>query len=114
MRINFKRSGGFAALPALSRPVVIDTDDLSHEKAEEVKGMVEAARGADQPTPPAGGKSRDAYNYTVEIEDGGAKHVIQTQDGNIPATLQPLINWLSRAHDDSIRAGAGKADDAKT
>jgi hypothetical protein len=113
MRINFKRSGGFAALPALSRPVVIDTDDLSHEKAKEVKGMVEAARSLDHQAAPGESKSRDAYNYTVEIEDGGAKHVIQTQDGNVPTPLQPLINWLSAEHDKSVRESAGKADDAK-
>ncbi|MFL6229394.1 MAG: protealysin inhibitor emfourin [Pyrinomonadaceae bacterium] len=113
MRINFKRSGGFAALPALSRPVVIDTDELPHDKAQEVKGLVAAARAADHPTPGDGGQSRDAYNYTVEIEDGGAKHVIQTQDGNVPPPLQPLINWLSRAHDEAIRGGAAKTDAPK-
>jgi hypothetical protein len=114
MRINFKRSGGFAAVPGLSRPVEIDTDDLTHEKAKEVKGMVEAARSLDHhAAAPADSKSRDACNYTVEIEDGGEKHVIQTQDGNIPAPLQPLINWLSAEHNKSVRERAGKADDAK-
>jgi len=43
VRVEFKTEGGFAYLPGLSQPVIIDTDGLSPKEAGKLERLVEAA-----------------------------------------------------------------------
>ncbi len=71
MRVELRRSGGFAA-PALAAPIVLDTAGLGDQQRARVRRMVEAARDclADAPAsgtgPPVGA---DLIQYTVTISD---------------------------------------------
>ena len=51
MTITFEMSGGFAHLPALSRPVTIDTAQIEAQARTELESLVRQSRFFDQPTP---------------------------------------------------------------
>lgn len=69
MRVELRRDGGFAA-PALSRPVVVETDGLTERDAAAVEGAVQAARSclvgrpSVESAPPLGA---DLIRYTVVV-----------------------------------------------
>jgi hypothetical protein len=96
MRIQFKREGGLVALPGLSRPVTIDSDQLPEDEARELEQMVAAARvferAPDARALPAG--ARDIITYTVTVEDGGRHHTVQMSDLTQDPDLQRLLVFL--------------------
>lgn len=49
MKITFNMSGGFAYLPALSRPVIIDTAQIDPQVANQLESLVRESRFFDQP-----------------------------------------------------------------
>lgn len=93
MRIELRRTGGFAGL---TREVSLDTADLAREQATELEGM---AAEADLPAISAGRPSPsrgvDRFTYDLTVEDGEQRHQVQVGDGAIPATLKPLLDRLS-------------------
>lgn len=96
MRIQLKKEGGFAFLPGLSRPVTIDSQDLSPEDAKELETLVNQANFFQLPEvadqPPSG--AADFFRYTLTVEDGGQTHtVVFTQFNNDP-NLQALRHFL--------------------
>jgi hypothetical protein len=96
MKIEFTRSGGFAA-PAMNRQVEIDTQQLPQHKAEELKKLVEdadlrgvGATGTSNPRP-------DEFHYQIVVEDDDGQRVTaKTSDSEMPEALSPLIDWLSK------------------
>jgi hypothetical protein len=104
MRISFKRSGGFAGLPSQHQSVELDTEKLPAEKAQELQQLVEGARPFDQLSQPeSASKARDAYQYDLTIEHEGRTHSIRATDGAVPKQLQPLIRWLGKEVNESLR-----------
>lgn len=104
MRITFKRSGGFAGLPSQSQTVELDTEQLPAEKAQELQQLVEGARPFDRLSQTEGaGKARDAYQFDLTIEDAGRTHSIRATDGAVPEQLQPLIRWLGKEVNESLK-----------
>lgn len=96
MKIEFTRSGGFAA-PAMNRQVNIDTQQLPQNKAEELKKLVDEAdlasvgeTGTPNPRP-------DEFHYQIVVEnDAGQRVAAKTSDSEMPEALTPLIDWLSK------------------
>lgn len=98
MRIEFKREGGVAYFPGLSRPVVIDTDRLSPEEAEHLHSLVEASRFFDQPdqagTPKPG--AADYRQYTIHIKAGERDHTIHLVEPIADPGLRSLVQHLQK------------------
>jgi hypothetical protein len=96
MRIQYKREGGLAYFPGLSRPVRIDTGHLSKEEAQELERLVESAGFFDisPPPPPQHGGAADAFQYTITVESGGKQHTVQVSDPVENPDLQKLIDFL--------------------
>jgi hypothetical protein len=95
MRIQFRRTGGFAA-PAMNRSVTVDTQSLPAGEAQELVSLVKAAgitAGGPQPVRPAP-SAPDAFRYQLGIEDGGAHHSLEVSETQVPERLRPLIDWL--------------------
>jgi hypothetical protein len=94
--INFESGGGFAHLPGLSRPLRIDTADLSPEQADDLNGLVERARFFEQPGevggPPPG--AADLRSYTISVEDGNRTHTVRTSDALADPALRDLLEHL--------------------
>lgn len=96
MVINFESGGGFAHFPGLSRPVRIDTEELTPEQADHLKGLVERARFFEQPAevgaPPPG--AADLRSYTITVEDGDRRHKVRTSDALADPALRDLVEHL--------------------
>ena len=99
MRIEFRRAGGFAA-PAMRQSYTVDSDDISAEEAQELQRLVEQSNVVNlskikghsvtqHPRP-------DTFFYSLIIEDSEGKHVVETSDLDMPASLRPLVSWLSK------------------
>lgn len=96
MRIKFKMEGGIAFFPGLSRPLIIDSDQLSKDEARELTQLIDAARFFEQPeiinTPPPG--ARDYYKYTITAEENGQHHTIEMVDPIEDQDLARLVAYL--------------------
>ncbi|HZT41108.1 MAG TPA: protealysin inhibitor emfourin [Chthonomonadaceae bacterium] len=96
MRIQLKKEGGFAFLPGLSRPVTIDTKDLTLDEAKELERLVEEANFFQLPDvadqPPSG--AADFLRYTMTVEDGGQAHTVVFTQFNKNPNLQALRRFL--------------------
>jgi hypothetical protein len=95
MRISVERSGGFAGI---SQTHSISTDQMSAEDAKKVVDLVKGAGFFDLPavirsTEP--GADRFQYKVTVESEHG--VHTVQVDEGAVPASLQPVLNWMKNS-----------------
>lgn len=106
MRIEFKMEGGFAHFPGLSKPVVIDTDQLSQEESAMLEQLVQKARFFDLPgkvnVPRKG--AADYYQYTIAIQRGEQHHTIKLVDPIEDTNLNELIHFL-RKKSKELRSG---------
>jgi len=79
MHMQVKTEGGIAGpIPGLSKPIVLDSDTLPPQEAEEMRQLVTAAHffelPAQQPLPQRGA---DYRSYTVTIDNGERHHSVQ-------------------------------------
>ena len=95
MTITFEMSGGFAHLPALSRPVTIDTAQLEPQFRTELESLVRQSWFFDQPTylTPTKGAA-DYRTYTITVQDGSHVHTIQLTDPITDINLEQLVSRL--------------------
>jgi hypothetical protein len=95
MKIQFTRSGGYAA-PAMKQSVTVDTDDLPEAEANELESLVNQAdlpalSGQPKPQP-----QPDEFHYKISVEAEGQNQSVGVSDSNMPETLGPLVDWLSK------------------
>jgi len=96
MHIQFTTEGGIAHFPGLSKPVAIDSEQLSPEEAAELKRLVEAVHFFDLPAQvgvPAPGAA-DYRQYTITVEEGGRKHTVRLTDPVKDPDLHNLLSFL--------------------
>jgi hypothetical protein len=105
MQIEFKTEGGMAYFPGLSKPVVIDSDDLPEKEAKELQRQVAEAHFFSLPTrtgellPGAA----DYQTYTITVKDGKKRHTIHVAGATQDEGLRNLIAYL-KAKSTQIRA----------
>ena len=93
MQIHFERSGGFAGMLVTT---FVDTESLSPEEAQELRGLVDNAVFFDLPaviSPESQGADR--FQYKLSVESEGLKHTVETGEAAAPETLMPLIQKLT-------------------
>jgi hypothetical protein len=96
MKITLMASGGFAYIPALSKPVVIDTAQLDPQTCNQLESCVRDVRFFDQPArpdAPARGAA-DYRTYTITVQDGPRIHTVQVIDPIKDVNLQRLVSIL--------------------
>ena len=95
MTITFEMSGGFAQLPALNKPVTIDTAQIEAQARTELESLVRRSRFFDQPTHPTPKKGAADYRtYTITVQDGSCIHTIQLTDPIADINLDQLVSRL--------------------
>ena len=93
MQIAFERTGGIAGIRVGCE---INTDNLSPEAASEVLAFVDASNFFDLPeVQPTGGP--DQFQYKISIEKDGRSRTIESGERTMPASLYPLLKWLTAA-----------------
>ena len=99
MKVTIRESGGFA--PGLRKqPKTIESSELSEEKAAELGRLVEAARSSETEEPARPGRSRDAVNYTITVEDEGDAVELKRSDADLPQPVADLIEWIDQNRKD--------------
>lgn len=104
MRIQLRRSGGFAGLQM--PPIEVDAAQLPADKAGELEQLVAAARLFDTPAVPSGSQppqapapaspARDAFQYDLTVEDGGGSRAVRLHEGAMRPEAARLIQWLGQ------------------
>jgi hypothetical protein len=94
LRIHFERTGGFAG-PAMRRSCMVDADALPAPEAEELRSLVQSTNLA-SPPPPSASVRPDAFHYRLSIETDDHHHTLEFGDHDMPASLRPLVHWLSQ------------------
>ncbi len=90
MRIDFKRSGGFAGLMVSK---TIDTKNLNPDESKRLMDLVESSGFFDL-SPVISRTEPDMYQYNLSIDWDGRKHSIQIGESAIPPKLMPLIELI--------------------
>lgn len=90
--IRFERSGGFTGLT-----ITLDQKSLLPEVADQIRIMMEESglsampvgRKPERPVP-------DEFTYTLVFMTEEVEHTLVFAESKMPATLRPLIRYLSR------------------
>ncbi len=95
MKIDFVRTGGFAAIRLATS---IDTENLAPERAAEVEKLVSDARFYQLPhSNTAAAPVPDSFQYRLRISAASrAAHEILVDDQSMPASLLPLVDFLTK------------------
>ena len=95
MTVQFERSGGFAGIRTTA---TIDAGSLSPEEARRLRELVDNAGFFDlPPVLSASAPGADRFQYKITIETGNRKHTVELSDAAAPASLRPLLQWLTQA-----------------
>lgn len=92
--------GGVAHFPGLAKLLVIETDDLPGDEAEELQRLVDSARFFDMPAepgpPPRG--AADYRRYLITVSEAGRKHTVRlhdpVSDPQVAALVERLVKRL--------------------
>jgi hypothetical protein len=105
MQIEFKTEGGMAYFPGLSKPVVIDSNDLPHAEAKELQRQVEEANFFSLParTGELLPGAADYQTYTITVTDGKKRHTVHVAGVTEDEGLRNLLAYL-KAKSTQIRA----------
>jgi hypothetical protein len=92
VRVVVERSGGLAGrtLP----PTALDTTDLSPLEADRVRMLVADADVEALPTVSRTPQGRDMWQYDVTIQRGEETRRLRCDDGSVPSTLRPLLDFV--------------------
>jgi len=92
IRIDLKRSGGFAGV---SLKASVDTSQLPPEEARAITELVDrvdfdalAARTASPSRAP------DRFQYDLVVRRGGKRHALSLGESAVPPELRPLLDYL--------------------
>lgn len=95
MKIVLERSGGFAAIPALSSDIVVDTAELPSERASELEQLVAAVRPDQRPrSVPAPAGAADIRTYRLIVDAASRTDVLEFTDLTLDPALDALLTWL--------------------
>lgn len=96
MKINVKRTGGYAGLE--EELAAVDTSRLAPDAARRVEQLIDGAGFFSLPAADADGAvGADMFRYTVTASDGGREHTVSfVEESPSAAPLFGLIEELKR------------------
>ena len=93
MHIQFERTGGVAGMRLT---ITIDSDSISSEDAAALRDMIHSASFFELPAKSQKSQSgADRFQYKVIVEIDERRHTIEIEESAVPASLRPLLNWLT-------------------
>jgi hypothetical protein len=95
MRVSLTTYGGQAAAITMRQPArTLDTDTLPSGAAEELRGLVSAARAAPGGPPPRA--AADAMHYTITVDDDDHAATLSASDAGMTKAFAALLGWIER------------------
>jgi hypothetical protein len=102
MLIRFQRDGG---LTGRSLKLALDTSSLAADERADIEQLVASSGFWDLPPVLEGDpEARDAYTYTLTVEDGDRAKTVVVADSAVPDSLRPLITRLTERAKEQRRA----------
>ena len=95
LRIQYAVEGGIAYLPGLSKPVIIDTNELPPNEANELERLIEEVDFFNLPanyTRPR--DAADYQEYTISVTARGHSHTVRFIDPVENPPLLALVHYL--------------------
>jgi hypothetical protein len=108
VRIEYKKEGGIAYVPALAKPVVIDTSQLNSADQKELQTLLEQASFHDLPET-VGTVTRgaaDVRTHSIRIEGPQGK-TVRVVDPSAAPGVNALVQWLDNKAKQIRKAGPG-------
>src|SRR5258708_38264184 len=96
MSIQYKMHCRIATFPGLSKPIMIDSEQLPKQESDDLKLLVNATLFFDLPTTMSSLSpgAADYHQYTITIEDEGKQHTVHLTDPIEDPNLQALLTYL--------------------
>jgi len=98
MRVELQTEGGMAYFPGLSKPVVVESDDLPKVQSAQLQQLIDATRFFELPVAsrsiPKG--AADMRRYTITVVDGRRRRTVQLVDPIEDVNLQALLEFLQK------------------
>src|SRR5436309_1034169 len=95
MRIELITDGGFAAIPGLAKPILLDCATLSPEQNARSQRLVDAAlTEKDQRKSVKTATVPDGRRYRLTIQRDGARYVVEAADPVIPPAFDALMEFV--------------------
>ena len=94
MRISLTRSGG---LTGLRRSFTVDDEQLAPADRAHLRALIDRAGLfglSARLTAPQ--RQPDRFQYELQVEDGARRQVLIADEAVVPATLAPLLEWLTQ------------------
>ena len=94
LKIDFKRSGGFAGVELTT---CVDVDELSEDESKDVRAMVERLDLDRIPQDPSSSPGvPDRFIYELKIEHGERTVDVCVGEAELPEDLKPLVRDLEK------------------
>jgi hypothetical protein len=108
MHIVLATEGGLAFFPGLSRPIVIDSHDLSAAEAAELERLLDSARFFELPADSRAlhRGAADYCQYTLSVENENRRHTVRLADPVENPQLQALLEFLRHHAQQPVMAGS--------
>jgi hypothetical protein len=95
MRVELTTDGGFAAIPVLAKPILVDAANLSPELSGVLERLVDSALA--EKVPRGSGKRApvpDGRHYRITIQRGDTRDEIEAADPMIPPAFAALMEFV--------------------
>lgn len=93
LKIDFKRSGGFAGVELTTR---LDVDELTEDESKDVRAMVERLDLDRMQDSSSGPGVPDRFVYELKIEHGERTVDVCIGEAELPEDLKPLVRDLEK------------------
>jgi hypothetical protein len=93
MRISLTRTGGLAGM---RRTATVDTAALDASRAEALERLLRQVEFAAPSAPGRSGQAPDRFQYTLTIEEAGARRTVQFGEEDAPGSVQRLVDAVWR------------------
>ena len=96
MHIELHTEGGFAAIPGLTRPIVLDDVAASAADSGTLDALVDAALAEQRSAAAAPRNFPDARSYRLSIERNGRHDLLSASDAQVPPAFKALMQFVKR------------------
>jgi len=94
IRIQFRRSGGFAGIPLTA---ATSADQLPEGQAAELQTLLASAEAPHRSQGPGpGAAGADQFQYQLELDDGQRQRSFNWDETQVPDAVRPLLGALTR------------------